>query len=177
MKAVTSMNSCSVTNALKQFVLCYTFFFFPPTKVVIYNLPNIVLYQLLEVNFISLFWWYGHLIPSTYQKRNKLFLFSPVLSSRYQRAHFIQEKSMHGARYGCPCTLASGWGMLQLLLNPCCQVLLLGKPRCSGIWDFEWSPPRRISVRSLSARTKRHSVWWMISSAQELRETVVSPTC
>lgn len=53
MKAVTGMNSCSVTNALKQFAPCYIFF--SPTKVVIYNLQNILLHQLLKVSFISLF--------------------------------------------------------------------------------------------------------------------------
>lgn len=48
MKDVTRVNSCSVTNGLKEFVLGYTFFF--PKKVVIYNLLNI-----LEVNFMCVY--------------------------------------------------------------------------------------------------------------------------
>lgn len=71
---------------------------------------------------------------------------------------------MRGAGCGCPGTLASGWGMLQLLKTPAVRLFSQENHDVQGFGI-------------LSGLPQGGSVSGMISLAQEVWETVVSPTC
>lgn len=72
--------------------------------------------------------------------RKKPTLVLPALSSRYPISH----RRRAGVAQGMDtlvCWYLDG-GILQLLLKPCWLVPFPWRPRCSLIWDFEWSPPK-----------------------------------